>query len=148
MALIASIDPGRGTGYASYNTSYGAFNCGETGYDQPLALVHLVNAGVIICEDFDINKKTAELTQQHDALQHIGEIKAFCAERAIQLVMRKRGDKKFGTMHNYSKLKALGWYVKTTDMHSADAAAHLLSYLVKNRLLRLEDQLALKKSLT
>lgn len=145
--IVASIDPGYGTGYAIYNTDNGAFDSWET-YEGVLDFRDFWLADIIICESYQINEETGHKTQQLDALKHIGKVEEFCNKSGkIELVMQMPSMKKFAKAHGWRNLKAVGWYTKTKDDHAADAAAHLLNYLLKKKLLRAEEVRALRNVL-
>lgn len=131
--LVLAVDPGRVTGWASYNTETGAHTSWEA---TDLTLDNCLVYSVIVCEDYRITDKTAQLTQQTDALEIIGTLKNFCAQHGIKFVLQQPSAKKFARPN---KLQALGWSVATKDNHADDASAHLLRLLVKEKLLRADE---------
>lgn len=131
--LVLAADPGRVTGWASYDTHRGTHQSWES---ANIDFDSCVNYSVIVCEDYRITDKTAQLTQQTDALQIIGTLKNFCVLYGIEFVLQQPSAKKFARPN---KLKVLGWDLKTKDNHADDASAHLLRYLVKSKLLRADD---------
>lgn len=133
--IIQAFDPGRVCGVAVYDTMKQYYvNFGA--YETPTPAV-LSDAHVVIVEKFQVDGRTAKMSQQPDALKQIGAIEATCRELRIPVVFQMPSvAKKFSTD---DKLKALGWHNKTKDGHSNDAARHLLRYLVKSRLLGREE---------
>lgn len=146
--IVCAVDPGYGTGYATYDVGAGEFDSWET-YNGELDLLRLAQLAVevVVCEAYTVTERTAQYTQQTDALRHIGKIEQFCASHPLfpDLVMQQPSAKKFAKPN---KLKLLGWHKKTKDSHADDAAAHLLCYLVKARLLRADDLVKLKGALS
>lgn len=141
--IVGAVDPGLGTGLALYDTDRGTFTSWET-YNGVFDPSSLLGCSVVVCERYTITEKTSHLTQQHDALNHIGTLKTFCGMNGIKLVMQNTNAKRFAKPN---KLKLLGWELKTTDRHADDAAKHLLNYVVKNKLLHSNDMGKLRKAL-
>lgn len=144
--IIGAIDPGYGTGYALYNTDRSLFEAWETD-NGAINLDDFMFCDVVVCESYTITEITSKYTQQHDALNHIGFVNQFCLEREIGVVMQQPSAKKFGKQNKWNMLRRLDWYTKTKDDHQADAAAHLLAYLLKHRLLSADEMSKIKGAL-
>lgn len=129
--LVVAIDTGRGIGFSQYDTAAGTFGSWEA---SQVSTTDMAAADVIVVERYE---QRSNVTAQDDALKQNGVIERFCAEIGIEFVQQMPADAK--RFSKDDKLKALGWYVKTKDMHATDSARHLLRYLVKNKLLRADD---------
>ncbi len=81
----------------------------------------------IICEDFLVTAKTAQLTQQPDAMRVIGYLEAWTHQHGVPFVLQTPSTaKSFATN---PKLRHFGWYTSSAGGHSNDAFRHLLTYL-------------------
>lgn len=129
---VQAFDPGRMCGVAAYYTDCELFETCEVATPTVMP-----DADVVVIEKYQVDGRTAKLSQQPDALKQTGAIENTCKELGIPVVFQMPAvAKKFATD---PKLKALGWFRKTKDGHSNDAARHLLRYLVKENLLGRED---------
>jgi len=128
--MILAIDPGLVTGVALwYLDESGAevFWSGEVAtrfetYDY-LAEALPAFRPEVVCESYTITQRTAQLSQQYDALYLIGAAEALCHLHGLTFSMKGPAIKKFSTD---AKLKAMGWWNPTKGGHRNDAARHLL----------------------
>lgn len=147
--LIVAVDPGGGTGFATYETTSGEFYSGE---EQGFAdacreverLLELSSDTECVAESYIVTERTAHLTQQTEPLRLLGVTEWECIKHVVPFKLQQPSARKPATD---SKLKVLGWYKKTKDMHANDASKHLLIYCLKNKLLTESDMRKLKESL-
>jgi len=84
----------------------------------------------VVVENYVISQRTVQVAPQCDALDLIGYTKLRAQTLEIPYVLQTPAQaKSFATD---DKLKALGWYERTTDGHRNDACRHLLVYLVQH----------------
>ncbi len=128
--MFIGIDPGKTSGFASYDTDSGVFRSGEYSTTLLFRLLDNICAGdyrpEIVIERFTITARTARLTQQSEALRIIGAVEyiAHCGHASVTFSPTTR--KKFGTN---AMLKSIGWF-HGGEGHADDAARHLLALLV------------------
>lgn len=135
---ILAIDPGGKTGWAAYGAGPPAngFRGGEIGGDfehqagELGELFYKYTPAIVVCETYTITARTAQLSQQHEALMLIGMVRWFVSRSGAQLFMQKPGTAK--TFSTDSKLRAMNWWTTTPGGHANDAARHLLVWLASN----------------
>ncbi len=124
------IDPGKTTGYASYDSETGRFHSNEYPTTILFRVLDNICAGdyrpEIVIERFTITARTARLTQQSDALRIIGAVEYIAHQGHASVTFSPTSRKKFGTN---GMLKQLGWF-HGGEGHADDAARHLLALLV------------------
>jgi hypothetical protein len=131
------IDPGLTTGWAMwYPATYHFYSGNVTGLIP--AAAHVQNAlrlpsrrAAIGWEPFAIRPGSSRLALDTTALEVIGAVKWIAyALNATVLPPSQPSDRKLGELH----LRTLGWHRPGPD-HADSAASHLLSYLLRERLL-------------
>lgn len=138
--LVLAVDPGAVSGISAYDTRDGCFQS----WEGQVPLEDLKHYDAVVIEGFLITENTSKLTQQRDAMEIIGQVKAVCEAHDIPLTIQMPSAKRFAQPN---KLQLLGWYKKTRDNHANDAAAQLLRFLTKEKLLHADDKNKLKGAL-
>lgn len=143
---VVAIDPGYGTGWATYNTLTGEFESGEVfsfddAYDKIDALLYDHAVLEVVVEDYIITARTAKLTQQKEPLLLQGVAQGMCRSRDLGFTLQNPLKPKDPI------LKTLGWYVKTKDHHANSAAYHLYVYLSNRGMLTEVDRYKLIRML-
>lgn len=147
--IVVAVDPGGGTGIATYDTltgvfeSYEALGFADACIEIQLALANIA-ASECVAESYIVTARTATLTQQTEPLRLLGVTEYICTVEGVSFKLQQPGARKPASD---DKLKALGWYKKTKDNHANDASKHLLVYCLKNKLLTEADMQKLKESL-
>jgi hypothetical protein len=135
--LIIAVDPGGRTGMAQWYD--GDFTSWEV--EEPMEVVRLVGDAIrewdaVVCENF---RPRPRVTWQPDALHIIGGLRYFTWRHEVPFILQEPAQAK--TFATDERLKAAGFYTKGGEGHANDAARHLLRYLVRSKLIRLEDVL-------
>lgn len=137
---VLAIDPGGNTGCAwLIDGEFGS--CVVPGGRTAFVPYFLRSCGMrtpdqIVCEDFIITSATARKTAQPDPWRIIGYLEGWALTSGVPFKLQTPSQAKgFSGTPMYAKLKRLGWYRTGHGGHDNDAAAHLLLYLVANRLL-------------
>lgn len=137
MSLVIAADPGKITGYAFWNGGLDLLESGQMPLFDFLQMadgrITLVSRPTIVCERFTVTQRTVtKAGDAHWAMQGIGVLQYFAFARGCDFVLQSPAEaKSFATD---DKLKAIGWYKHTTGGHRNDATRHLLTYLVRNKL--------------
>lgn len=134
MSRIFSVDPGSATGFATYNS--GEFSSWEVDVREAIHMcleAEIPRSSVVVCESFHITRVMPEI---ETPIELIGAVKYVCDMHNVPLVMQTPSTRHF---MSDDKLRALGWFKKTKDNHSNDAAKHLGTYCIRNRELVYED---------
>lgn len=140
--MIMTFDPGGITGVAWFLPDGGksAFTSAElTGtFEQQATHIDGMLAGwepeIIVYETYTITQRTAQLSQQHEALMLIGMIR-YCATRYPGAKVYPQSPAQAKSFSSDSKLKAVGYWNKTPGGHANDAARHLLRFQAAHGLL-------------
>jgi hypothetical protein len=135
--MIIAVDPGGRTGMATWPN----FSSAEVA--EPMEVVRIVEDAMapegavdaVVCENF---RPRPRVTWQPDALHIIGGLRYVCWRHGVPLVLQEPAQAK--TFATDDRLKAAGFYVPGMG-HANDAARHLLRYLVRSKMVRLEDVL-------
>jgi hypothetical protein len=129
MTLFVGIDPGKASGFASYDSDTGVFFSNEYAttvlYRKLERMVWAEMKPEFIIERFDINAGTVKKTAQPEAAGVIAVLEYLCIVGHANMYRSSRTRKGYATNR---KLKALGWF-KGGEGHSDDAARHLLAFL-------------------
>ena len=129
---ILAIDPGKTTGWASYDTVEQTFDSGQTDFIETCNLLKTCALQWakdihIVSESFLITLQTVKNTQAPWSLELIGVARyfsqAYCDED-LTLQMPSAA-KRFSSDQ---RLKDMGWYVPGKG-HANDAARHLLLFI-------------------
>lgn len=139
MTRIVSVDPGATTGIATWSGHY----CRT--WEVPGGLIAGVNAvrelldseTTLIYEKFEITASTVrkDLDDAYTTLYINGALRVAAADQNARVIEQRPKDKLFANSNNWALLRALEWHTTAGQGHANDAAAHLLTYLVDNRLL-------------
>lgn len=130
---VLALDPGKTTGWASYDRETNEFKSGQTDYDETCRLLlhpeELYTSALsahdfdIVSESFIITVNTAKNTQATWSLELIGVARMISRLFSEQeLVLQAPSAAK--RLCSDDLLKALGWYVPGKG-HANDAARHL-----------------------
>jgi hypothetical protein len=146
--IVVAVDPGGGTGIATYDTETGAFNAYEAmGFADSCVEIQLalsnIAASQCVAENYIVTGRTATLTQQTEPLRLLGVTEYICTVESVSFKLQQPSARKPASD---DKLKSLGWFKKTKDNHANDAAKHLLVYCLKNKLLTVGDMNKLRES--
>jgi hypothetical protein len=141
---VLAIDPGYGTGWATYDTRTGVFMSGEVwtfkdGANKIHELALDPALMEVVAENYIITARTAKLTQQTEALRLLGVLEDECIQKELGFTLQNPKKPKDNV------LKALGWYMKTKDNHANSAAYHLYVYVSNRNLLVEVDRFKLIK---
>lgn len=136
--IILAVDPGLATGLAVLESSVMRFNSHEVKtpkefydwiqwfFESPHHPTH------IVCESYIITPETIKKSRQNYSLELIGVLKYLAWERELPFTLQTPIEgKSFGTDE---KLKTIGWY-RPSQGHANDAARHLLTYCVQNKII-------------
>lgn len=132
---IIAIDPGGATGVAVYDqgtfTSLEYNGSFENQADDMIELFYRYTPKIVVCETYTITARTAQLSQQHEALMLIGIIRWLCRRGTPELVMQSPAQAK--AFSTDAKLRSIFWHRTTGGGHANDAARHLLRYCADKR---------------
>lgn len=147
---ILAVDPGWGTGWATYETTTGEFESGEvTGFIECCHKLEWLMSDPavleVVIENFVITAETVTMTQQTEALRLLGVVENECDKRGYAYSVQAAKDPK--KPKAVRVLKVLSWYRKTKDNHANSAAYHLYVYLSGHGLLTQEDKFKLMRSM-
>ena len=140
---VLAVDPGKVTGVAMMRdggfTSFqleGWWGTIETLREEARS------CDVVVVESFVVRANTHKLDSGSFAhtTDLIGACRFVAADLDMGFVKQTPGEAK--SFASDDKLKALGWHNPTKGGHANDAARHLLTYLVKNRDIRVLTALA------
>lgn len=139
--FVVSIDPGLGTGVATYNTITGVFATSEDiGFEKAAQHIEWLLADhfntEVVCENYIVTQRTGTLTQQPEPLMLIGVAQWYAYKYRHKFTLQQPSQRKAGE----KLLKKIDWYTKTKDGHSNSAAGHLLVYCLSNNLLRPDEK--------
>lgn len=134
---IISVDPGLATGVATFNLASRQFKSFEC--ESPEKFMHWINyemelsfISAVVSESYIITPETIKKSRQNYSLELIGVLKYFCWRYHIPFTLQSPTEgKSFGTDE---KLKKIEWYTPVLG-HGNDAARHLLTYCVKNKII-------------
>ena len=146
--IVFAVDPGGGTGCATYDSETGDFRSWEEhGFLAAAKSISetMPNVDACVCENYIVTARTSQLTQQTEPLRLIGVTEWEASLCNIPFKLQQPSARKPATD---TVLKTLGWFVKTKDMHSADAARHLFVFCARMGLLTEDARHRLKKSLS
>jgi hypothetical protein len=142
-SIILWIDPGLTTGWATWNPYTRCFFSGQV-FGMIEAAAHISDLltpdqntlpWAVGWEDFVIRPGSSYLDLDTTALQVIGATRWIAANLMITtLYPQQAADRVLGEKH----LVTLGWNRPSREDDANSAAAHLLSYLLGNRLLPAE----------
>lgn len=146
--LVVSVDPGGATGISVYDTDTGSFTTEEVDRFIPACeriyyWLDTEPGAHLVMESYIVTARTAQLTQQTEALRLIGVGEWEAHQRGHTFSLQPPSVRKKGE----AKLKTLGWFRKTKDGHSNSSSGHLLVWLLKNNLLALEDRAKLVRAI-
>ena len=133
--MILSIDPGKVTGVALYDSYNNVFETWEiAGRYELRRWMDYPNAwgssyGEIVAEDFIISQRTIKTTPQKDPLRIIGWLDMVCEENRVPFTLQTAAQAK--SFSTDAKLRHLGWFTSEGEGHANDAARHLLAYLAR-----------------
>lgn len=147
---VLAVDPGYGTGWATYDTLTGEFESGEvwTFAEACVQIEYLMSDPAlleVIVEDYIITERTTKLTQQKEPLTLQGMVHHEALKRDFGFTLQMPLDPKKPKARRI--LKALGWFVKTKDDHANAAAYHLYTYLSNRGMLNEVDRYKLIRML-
>lgn len=139
MLLIAQ-DPGKRTGIATYDTETKEFMATELEVEEYFDWMHetarvCAERGQevrMVSESFIITVQTAKNSQAGWSLELIGVMK-FIAHRYGFGPVKLQAPNVAKTFATDGKLHHVGWYSKSRG-HANDAARHLMTYAVTNKL--------------
>lgn len=140
--MILAIDPGGVTGCAVFDagrfTSYEITGDFEQQAQELQTTIHQCDVRTVVCESFVITPATGKLgsdEQKYYPLMLIGVVRMATNSIRRKFVPQSPAQRKLATENKYAALKALGWHKPTKGNHANDAAAHLLTYMLRNNLL-------------
>ncbi len=130
MSIIA-IDPGKITGIATWSQRTETFERFEMSEQEVYTWLRGITPAlhIWVIEAYTVTARTAQLSQQLEALYIIGAVRYKLSNYGMLPLMRPPSDKRFATD---AKLKALGFWSPSAGGHANDAARHLLNYLVRD----------------
>lgn len=132
MKYIITVDPGVTTGFGRAVLDQGQFT--DVWFDQDtdegrfLGIVwdELRENGqdtVIVCEAYIITAETLRKTRQTASLELIGALRWMAGFHGAHFELQQPAQAK--KLATDARLKAIGWWNKTTRDHANDAARHL-----------------------
>lgn len=132
MKYIITVDPGVTTGFGRAVLDQGQFT--DVWFDQDtdegrfLGLVwdELRENGqdtIIVCEAYIITAETLRKTRQTASLELIGALRWMASFHGAHFELQQPAQAK--KLATDARLKAIGWWNKTTRDHANDAARHL-----------------------
>lgn len=83
---------------------------------------------VVVAERYIITPRTARLSQQHDALDILGNLRWWCRKMETPLIEYSAAEAK--SFSTDDKLRAADMWISGKD-HARDASRHLMLYLVR-----------------
>jgi hypothetical protein len=133
--LIMWVDPGLVTGWATWQPAARQFHSGvsggllDTGEFTSQTLSPICGNATIGWEAFTIRPGSSRLALDTTALEVIGAVKWIAHTLGVKVLKPAQpGERKLGQKH----LAAVGWH-RTGPDHADAAAAHLLSFLIRER---------------
>lgn len=132
--IVVAIDPGKTTGWATYDTEDGTFASGQVeGRFDFYAWLRLgMSFGrpiEVVAESFTITARTVATDRDMNALYIIGYVEGLAEQVGWPFALQQPGAAK-GFASN-EKLAILGWRNPQPGGHADDAARHLLTYLAQ-----------------
>lgn len=130
---IIAFDPGKTSGWATFNRATETFESGQTNFDQTAILAH-TEANTyrdeidIVSESFIITVNTAKNTQATWSLELIG-IFRYVSRSLTGQDVKLQDPASAKRLMSDSMLKVLGWH-KPGKGHANDAARHLGTFLL------------------
>lgn len=134
---VLALDPGKMTGWASYDRETGEFLSGQTNFEETCRLLlHRVGGPShdqldLVCESFIITVQTAKNTQATWSLELIG-VARMVSELYCQQPLTLQQPASAKRFSSDERLKKLGWYTPGKG-HANDAARHLMLYMVARK---------------
>lgn len=132
-----AMDPGKCTGWATWDPDNGGFNSGEVKgkfefrdrFDDFIAADGFDEVTFII-EDFLISSRTLSTKIDYNALRIIGYTELECERLGYTLYFQRAAQiKNKTTIATDTNLKKIGWYRPGHGGHANDSARHLLIHI-------------------
>ena len=138
MLEVIALDPGVTTGVAHWLNGR-LHTTAQLDQDMTGDWIHLAATDrqpgelVVVCESYVVTAETLRKSRQTASLEIIGAVKWLGHYHGFPVVMQQASSaKKFATD---DRLRAAGWRQPSSMDHANDALRHLLTYLVKARIM-------------
>lgn len=123
--MLIAIDPGKMCGMFSVDNEF-TFGGDDDAYSTIKhieSMCRTLDPGYlsIVCERYTITPQTAKMSRQYDALEVIGALRYLCRKHNVTFELQSRSDRK---KVSDAVLKTIGWYIKTPEGHTIEAARH------------------------
>lgn len=140
--IVSAFDPGKVTGFATYDTETQELRAGE---GEPWSVLLSTLDGLtaardrgverrVVCEDYVITVSTLKKSRGDSwSLKQIGALELIARLTSSDFTLQTPSEAK--SFVTDAKLRAVGWFVSTPGGHRNDACRHLVLHLVKSGLL-------------